>query len=175
MSIRREVDKEDVVHIHNGMLLSNKKEQNNTIFSSPDGPKDCHTNRSKVRHRKISVIWHRLYVESKKKGCFWVAKSHLTLCAPTYCSPPGSSIHGISQAGILECVVISFSRGSSQPRDRTRISCIGRWILYCWASREVPPKEYISQNRSRGTDVENTERKNWKVGTDIYLYYIYNR
>ena len=40
------------------------------------------------------------------------------------CSPPGSSVHGISQARILEWVVISFSRGSSPPRDRTRASRI---------------------------------------------------
>ena len=40
------------------------------------------------------------------------------------CSPPGSSVHGISQARILEWVSFSFSRGSSQPRDRTHVSCI---------------------------------------------------
>ena len=48
-------------------------------------------------------------------------------------SPPGSSVHGISQARVLEWVAISFSRGSSWPRDRTCASCIsctGRWILY---------------------------------------------
>ena len=46
-------------------------------------------------------------------------------------SPPDSSVHGISQAfpRILECVHISFSRGSSPPRDPTQVSCIGRWIL----------------------------------------------
>ena len=46
------------------------------------------------------------------------------------CNPPGSSIHRISQARILEWVAISFLRGSSPPRDQTCISCIGRWILY---------------------------------------------
>ena len=46
-----------------------------------------------------------------------VAQLCLTLCNPRDCSPPGSSIHGIFQAGILECVAISFSRGSSRPRD----------------------------------------------------------
>ena len=49
------------------------------------------------------------------------------LCSPLDCSPPGSSGHGISQARILELVAISYSRGSSQPRDQT---CIGRQILY---------------------------------------------
>ena len=54
----------------------------------------------------------------------------LALCDPTNCSLPGSSIHGILQARVLEWVAISFSRGSSQPRDQTRISCVGRQILY---------------------------------------------
>ena len=56
------------------------------------------------------------------------------------CSPPGSSVHGISQARILEWVAIFFSRGSSQPRDRTwvfNISCISRWVLYHWATRKA--------------------------------------
>ena len=43
----------------------------------------------------------------------------LTFCDPLDCSPPGSSVHGILQARILEWVAISFSRGSSRPRDLT--------------------------------------------------------
>ena len=56
-----------------------------------------------------------------------------TLCDPMICIPPGSSVHGISQAGILEWVAISYSRGFSRPRDQTcvsYISCICRPILY---------------------------------------------
>ena len=53
------------------------------------------------------------------------------------CSPPGSSLHGILQARILEWVAIPFSRGPSPPRDWTRISCIGRQILYHWATSEA--------------------------------------
>ena len=49
---------------------------------------------------------------------------------PWTVSPPGSSVHGISQARMLEWDAVSFSRGSSQPRDQTRISCIGKGILY---------------------------------------------
>ena len=67
----------------------------------------------------------------------WVcvrARSYvLTLCDPMDCSSPGSFVHGILQARILEWVAIAFSRGSSQPRGRTRVSCvscIGRPILY---------------------------------------------
>ena len=64
-----------------------------------------------------------------------------TLCDPVDCNPPGSSVHGISQARILGYVAISFSRGSSQPRDRTLIPCIfciSRWILYHCAILEAP-------------------------------------
>ena len=60
----------------------------------------------------------------------------LTLCDPVDCSLPGSSIHGISQARILEQVAISFSRGSSWSRDWTCICCSGRQILCCWATQE---------------------------------------
>ena len=63
-------------------------------------------------------------------SCWLVAQSFLTLCNPMDCSPPDSSVHGISQARILDWVAISFSRGSSQPRNQTHISCIGKWILY---------------------------------------------
>ena len=55
---------------------------------------------------------------------------YLTLCNPMECSPPGSSVHGIFQARILEWGMISYSRGSSQPRDPTCISWNSRWILY---------------------------------------------
>ena len=54
-------------------------------------------------------------------------QSCLTMCNPMVCSPAGSSVHGILQARILQLVVISFSRGSSRPRNRTqvsRVSCI---------------------------------------------------
>ena len=50
-----------------------------------------------------------------------VVQSYPTL--QPHCSPPGSSAHGISQARILERVAIPFFRGSSRPRDRTRVSC----------------------------------------------------
>ena len=53
-----------------------------------------------------------------------VAQSCPTLCDPVDCSPPGSSVHGILEARILEWVAISFSRGSFRPRDQTQVSCI---------------------------------------------------
>ena len=66
------------------------------------------------------------------RGQSEVTQSCPTLCYPVDCSPPGSSVHGISQARILEWVAISFSRGSSQPRDQTQVSHIaGRCFNLC--------------------------------------------
>ena len=62
------------------------------------------------------------------------------LCNPVDCSPPGSSVRASLQARRLEQVVISFSRGSSRPRDRTIVSCIacvGRGLLYHCATWEA--------------------------------------
>ena len=65
--------------------------------------------------------------------------SCVRLCDPVDCSLSGSFVHGIFQARILEWVAISFSRGSSQPRAQTQVSCvscIGRRILYYYATWE---------------------------------------
>ena len=59
------------------------------------------------------------------------------LCDPMDCSPAGYSVHEISQARIMAWVAISSSRGSSQLRDRTQVSCIGRQILYHWVTWEL--------------------------------------
>ena len=69
-----------------------------------------------------------------------VTKSCPTLFDLMDCSVPGSSDHGISQTKILWWVAIFSSKGSSQPRDWTCVSCIGRWILYPWATRLVAHK-----------------------------------
>ena len=65
-----------------------------------------------------------------------VAQSCPTLCDPVDCSPPGSSIHRILQARILEWVAISFSRGSSQSRDWTQVSHIASIHFNLWATIE---------------------------------------
>ena len=62
-----------------------------------------------------------------------------TLCDPLDCSPPGSSVHGILQARILEWVAIFFSRGSSWPRDQTQVSRIAGRLFTIWATSEAPP------------------------------------
>ena len=54
----------------------------------------------------------------------WVAQCCPTLCGPMDCSPPGFSVLWILQAKVLEWVAMPSSRGSSQPRDRTQVSCI---------------------------------------------------
>ena len=72
--------------------------------------------------------------------CYLVANSRPTLSVDSMDdSPSGSSVHGIFQARILEWVAISFSMGSSQPRDRHWVSCMGRSVLffYHWATREA--------------------------------------
>ena len=78
-----------------------------------------------------------------KETCFLskvseVAQSCPTLCDPVDCSLPGSSVHGILQARVLEWAAISFSRGSSQPRDRTQVSRIAGRRFNLWATRESP-------------------------------------
>ena len=67
-----------------------------------------------------------------------VSQSCLTLCDPMDSSSPGSSVHGILQARILEWVAIPFSRGSSWPRDQTLVSCIPGRFFTIWATRETP-------------------------------------
>ena len=74
-----------------------------------------------------SSVYSLSYVHAK------LSPSRVTLCDPMDCNPPQSSVHGIHQAIILEWVAMCSSRGSSRPRDRTRvsyISCTGRWVLY---------------------------------------------
>ena len=69
--------------------------------------------------------------------CCLVTKSCPTLCHSMDCSPPGSSVHGISQARLLVWVTISFSRGSSRSRDQSQVFCLGWWIRYHWATWEA--------------------------------------
>ena len=83
--------------------------------------------------KSIKIVW-----------CFYccclVTESCPTLCDPMYCSPQGSSVHGILQARILEWVALLFSRISSWSSDRTCISCIaGRFF-----TTEPPGKHWHS-------------------------------
>ena len=83
----------------------------------------------------IIKTWCKWIETSRWNCCCLVAKSYSTLCD---CIPRDSS--GISQARILEWVAISSSRGSYQLKYQTQascISCVGRWILYHWATEEA--------------------------------------
>ena len=65
-----------------------------------------------------------------------------TLSDPMYCSPPGSSVHGVLQARMLEWGAVPSSRGSSRPRDRARVShivCTGRQALSCISFQKLDP------------------------------------
>ena len=72
----------------------------------------------------------KIYFLNVSEACAY-AQSCPTLCYPMDCSPPGSSIHGILQARIPQWVAISSSRGSSQSRDQSWVSCIaGRFFTF---------------------------------------------
>ena len=82
----------------------------------------------------------------------WWKESEVAQLCPTLCDPmdyslPGSSIHGTFQARVLEWVAISFSRGSSRPRDWTHVSRFAGRHFTVWATKEVTmwePWAYIS-------------------------------
>ena len=114
--------------------------------------------------------------EGKGTSAGWSPQSHRCVCsvvsnsATPDCHPPGSSVHGTSQARILERVAISYSRGSSQPRDQISvscISCIGRRVLYpcttweatvtfspskCLAWSIPPPLFFVASLRTASKD-----------------------
>ena len=78
----------------------------------------------------------------------WKRKLHrcVQFCDPMDCSLPGSSVHGILQARVLEWAAISFPRGSSQPRDWTWVSRIAGRCFNLWATRETTVIYQIMQN-----------------------------
>ena len=82
----------------------------------------CLLNLSTVTLKKVKVL---------------VTQPCPTLCDPMNCSPPGSSVHGIFQATILEWVAISFSRGSSWPRDWIWVFYIAGSFFTAWTTREA--------------------------------------
>ena len=106
-----------------------------------------------LRRPSLCFKHHPLMFQS----CFLLqlAQSCLTLCDPADYSPPGSSVHGIFQARMLGWVAISFSRGSSRPRDRTRIfyisSIAGRFFTtnVTWEARLGSSSLALPINRGR--------------------------
>ena len=91
-----------------------------------------------------SFFLSQILCELRKRvcACVLVILPCPTLCDPMDCSLPGSSVHGILQARILERVAISSSRRSSQPRDWTQVSCSAGRFFTIWATREVQKSIY---------------------------------
>ena len=85
------------------------------------------------------IIQEMQAISIPTKGAVVWSLSHAWLSASQRTVARKPPVHGISQARILEWDAISFSRGSSQPRDQTRVTCTGRQILYCWATSKAPP------------------------------------
>ena len=89
--------------------------------------------KSKIKDRRRNFIQVKTKIKCISVQFSSVQFSHSVVSNsynPMNCGPPGSSVHGISQAKILEWVAIFFSRGSSRPRDQTHISCIGKWVPF---------------------------------------------
>ena len=97
---------------------------------------NCDKSIHKHIHLYATYMYHLPFYVTLKYAvqcccCYCLAsRSCPTLCDHMDCSPPGSSGLGISQVRILEWGAVSFSRGSSPSRDRTCVSCTGRWTLY---------------------------------------------
>ena len=93
-------------------------------------------------------LWRRKFKSFNERS---IEDLHSSWCQcltlrPLDCSLPGSSVHGIFQVRILEWVGIPFSRGSSQPRNWTQISCnVGRFFTI-WATREAHKTHIVLQN-----------------------------
>ena len=100
-----------------------------------------------------SQMWLHDFLFTSLQTIHWflpifVAQSCPTLCDPMDCSLSGSSVHGIFQARVLEWIAISFSRGSSRPRNRTQVSRIAGRRFTIWATREAPYLCYLYLNSS---------------------------
>ena len=103
--------------------------------------------------------------------CVLVAQSCPTLCGPMDCSLPGSSVHGILQARILEWIAISFSRGFSQPRDQTQVSYISRQVLSLVA-QTVKRLSTMQETRVRSLGWEDPLEKEMAIHSSILAWKI---
>ena len=86
-----------------------------------------------IKRNKDGQLNHSVVYKKVKE---FVTQSCLTLCDPMDCSPPGSSVHGILLARILEWVAVTIL-GSSRPRGQTRVFCFAGRFFTVWATREA--------------------------------------
>ena len=95
---------------------------------------------SRIESLSVCMSWSHdarktiAWIKSILRMC--LSLSWFWLCDPMDYSLPGSSFRGISQARILECIAVSSSRRSSQPRDQTCVSCFAGRFCTVWATRE---------------------------------------
>ena len=113
---------------------------------------------------RVKVYLHFSFFCSHSKVLLWacmcmclVAQSCLTLCDPMDCSPPGSSIHGILQARILEWVAMPCSRRSYQPRDQTTVFCTAGRFFISWATRETRMHQLKPTSQPMGINPTTTK------------------
>ena len=102
--------------------------------------------------------------------CALSLQSCLTLCNPVDCNLPGSSVHGILQARVLEWTTMPFFRGSSWPRNRTCISCIAGRFFTDWATREaLTPTCFPTSSPWSGFSCKRTS-PGWKAHLFYYQF-----
>ena len=111
----------------------------------------------------ISLVTSRINTSNcshtKYESEKWVShSSHVRLCDPMNCRLPGSSVHGIFQARVLEWVAISFSRGSFWPRDWTQVSHTAGRCFTIWATRDY----VMLINLHQISILRMWSRKQWK-------------
>ena len=113
------------------------------FMCQPRSPNSSHSLITSAQSLQSSATWVVCLTEAQR----------LTLCDLTDCSPPGSSVHGILQAGTVEWVAMTSSRGSSRPRDQTHIAGgffisepegeAPRWFLITYKSCLQSPSSWL--------------------------------
>ena len=121
------------VHCWEGMVREGSWESG--FWADPQKMGRSQPWKERVDRRKLKVVVTR-WITDYTVVVQLISRAQL-FCDPKDCSPPGSSVRGISQARTLEWAAVSFSRGSSQPRNRTQVSCIGGRRFNLWATREA--------------------------------------
>ena len=127
------LERQNVVCPYNGILFSLKKKEKTVTHYHMD-----------------ETCGH--YTKWKSESKKWKSLSRVWLFA----TPMDYTVHGILQARILEWVAVLFSRRSSQPRDRTQVSHICRWILYQLSHQGSPSEKGPSQKQTNKQDPTNT-------------------
>ena len=132
----------------------------------------CKVNSTFPVGKKFAINQGCKYSTNKQTKTFYIAEGYfcrclvaklcLTVCSPMDCSLPGSSVHGILQARILQWAAFSFSRGSSQPRNRTRPPAL---------QADTLPLSHLGSKKDTSGKVKKTNKKQRKPGKGIVTWY----